>query len=155
MGRRFVFELQAVLDQRLRAEREAQFVLAQVQQERLGIEAELSDLRDRVASDRAAARAMMVGRVSSTALREHVAGELGADRRARALALKLAGVQKRIDSARALLRGASVQREAIERLRERRYEAWREAQAKDEQLELDDLMVMRAGLRSGEHGAEE
>lgn len=145
MARRFVFELQVVLEQRRRAERDAQGVLAAAQNERAGVEAELSELRGLVEAERDVARELMVGRVSARSLREHVAGELGADRKARALALKLAGVQKRIDKARELLRQASVGREAIEKLRERRFAAWANELEKAERLEVDDLFVMRRG----------
>lgn len=145
MARRFVFELQAVLEQRRRAERNAQALLAQVQRERSEIEAQMGSLREAVEAEREVTRGLMVGRVSVRSLREHVAGELGSDRKARALALKLAGVQKRVDRAQALLREAAVHREAIERLRDRRYKAWLAELEKAERLEQDDLSVMRRG----------
>lgn len=145
MARRFVFELEVVLEQRRRVERDALGVLAMAQNERAAVEAQMAALRGVVEAERDVARGLMVGRVSARSLREHVAGELGADRRARALAVKLAGVQTRIDKARELLRQASVQREAIEKLRERRYEAWVSELEKAERLELDDLFVMRRG----------
>jgi flagellar export protein FliJ len=137
--------LQVVLEQRRRLERDALGVLAMAQNERASVEAELAELRGVVEAERDVARGLMLGRVSARSLREHVAGELGADRRARALAVKLAGVQKRVDRARELLRRASVQREAIEKLRERRYRAWVDELEKAERLELDDLFVMRRG----------
>lgn len=152
MARRFVFVLQVVLDQRRRRERDAQGVLAAVQGEQLRIEQQMADLRTEVEAEREVARGLMVGRLSARSLREHVAGELGADRRARALAVKLAGVRKRVDRARELLRQASVQREAIERLRERRYRAWMLEIDKAERVELDDLAVM---WRGHEESAEE
>lgn len=145
MSRRFVFELAAVLEQRTRIERDAQGVLAALQRERQAIEDQLADLRRGVEADRQAARDLMVGRVLAASLREHVAGELGADRRARELALKLAGVQRRIEKAREALRQASVQRQAIESLRDRRLAAWKQEQERSERLEIDDLMVMRRG----------
>lgn len=145
MARRFVFELQVVLEQRRRAERDAQGVLAMAQNERAAVEAEMAELRGVVEAERDVARELMVGRVSARSLREHVAGELGADRKARALAVRLAGVQKRIDRARELLREASVRREAIDKLRERRYRAWADGLEKAERLEVDDLFVMRRG----------
>lgn len=145
MARRFVFELQAVLEQRRRSERNAQALLATVQRERSDVEAEIARLRLAVEAERDVSRSLMVGRVSARSLREHVAGELGADRKARALAIKLAGVQKRADRARELLREAAVRREAIERLRERRYRAWVAELEIAERREQDDLMVMRRG----------
>lgn len=145
MTRRFTFELEVVLEQRRRVERDALGVLAMAQNERVAVEAEMEELRGAVEAERDVARGLMVGRVSARSLREHVAGELGADRKARALAVKLAGVQKRIEKARELLRQASVQREAIEKLRERRYAAWVNELEKAERLEMDDLFVMRRG----------
>lgn len=152
MTRRFTFELEVVLEQRRRVERDALGVLAMAQNERVSVEAEMEELRGAVEAERDVARGLMVGRVSARSLREHVAGELGADRKARALAVKLAGVQKRIEKARELLRQASVQREAIERLRERRYAAWANELEKAERLEVDDLMVMRRGLSESVEG---
>ncbi|NRA57933.1 MAG: hypothetical protein HRU13_07425 [Phycisphaerales bacterium] len=145
MARRFVFELQAVLEQRHREEQRAQAALAAVQHERLEIERDLADLRLAVEAERDVTRSMMVGRLTANSLREHIAGELGADRKARALAIKLAGVQKRIDAARDVLREASVQHEAINRLREQRLRAWVDELERAERLEVDDLMVMRRG----------
>lgn len=145
MARRFAFELQVVLDQRRRLERDALGVLAMAQNERAAVEAEMAELRGMVEAEREVTRGLMVGRVSARSLREHVAGELGADRKARALAVKLAGVQKRVDKARELLKQASVQREAIEKLRERRYRDWMNELEKAERLEVDDVFVMRRG----------
>ena len=145
MAQRFVFELQAVFEQRRREEQRAQAALAATEHERLEIERELAALRSSVEAERDVARSMMVGQLTATSLREHIAGELGADRRARALAVRLAGVQKRIDAARDVLRQASVQHEAIKRLREQRLRAWMDELEKAERLEVDDLMVMRRG----------
>ena len=150
MARRFVFELQAVLEQRRRDEQRAQAVLAAIQHERLEVERELAELRRSVEAERDATRARMVGRIAPSSLREHVAGELGADRRARALAVRLAGVQKRIDAARQALRVASVRHEAIKGLREKRLRAWSQELEKAERLEVDDLMVMRRGYEGVE-----
>lgn len=152
MARRFVFELEAVLEQRRRDERNAQALLGSVQRERSGVEAQIAELRTTVEAEREVSRSLMVGRVSARSLREHVAGELGADRRARSLAVKLAALQKRVDRARELLREAAVRREAIDRLRERRYRAWVAELEKAERQELDDLAVMRRGHAGAAEG---
>lgn len=145
MARAFEFELEAVLGQRRREERRAQALLAHVERERLDIEARIAQLKRVVEDERDRARRWMTGPVPAASLRERVAGELGADRKARALALQLAGVRRRLESARTLLREASVRREALDRLRERRWRAWLAEQEKAEQREIDDLMVMRGG----------
>ena len=117
-----------------------------------GVEAQIAELRTTVEAEREVSRSLMVGRVSARSLREHVAGELGADRRARSLAVKLAALQKRVDRARELLREAAVRREAIDRLRERRYRAWVAELEKAERQELDDLAVMRRGHAGAAEG---
>lgn len=152
MARRFVFELEAVLEQRRRAERRAQALLAEVQRERGEVEAQLGALGESVEAERNVTRGLMVGRVSAWSLREHVAGEMGADRKARALAVRLAGVQHRVERARELLRQAAVQRQAIERLRERRWRAWQAEMEKAERQEQDDIALMRRGYADGAEG---
>lgn len=145
MARGFVFELESVLEQRRREERRAQSLLAHVEHERVQVERRIGDLAATVESERAAARAWMIGSVPVASLRDRVAGEMGADRKARALAVELAGIRRRLDAARGLLREASVRREALERLRERRFREWLAGREKAEQREIDDLMVMRGG----------
>ena len=44
---------------------------------------------------------------------------------------------------------ASRQRKAVELLRERRYEEWKQARDKAEAAALDELAVMRAGVEVG------
>ncbi|MCW5757616.1 MAG: flagellar FliJ family protein [Phycisphaeraceae bacterium] len=152
MSRRFEFELQAVLEQRCREERRAQALLAHVEAERLRVEASIQEIARSVDAEREAARAWMTGRVPAASLRDRVAGELGADRRARALAVQLAGVRRRLESARGLLREASVRREALDRLRHKRWREWLDTLEKAEQREFDDLMVMRRGRVDGAEG---
>ncbi|GIW73666.1 MAG: hypothetical protein KatS3mg103_0188 [Phycisphaerales bacterium] len=150
MSGRFRFSLQAVLEQRRQAERRAQVVLAGVLAEQLALDGELERLRRAVQAERRRAVEMMQGRVQPAVLRELVAGELGADCKARALAVALAGVRRRAEQARQALREAAVARQAIESLREKRLGEWRQAQVRAELAELDDLSVMRRGLDASE-----
>ena len=68
-------------------------------------------------------------------------------RYAQRLVLELAGVHRRLDAARERLREASRKRQAMERLRERRFAEWRAAQEKAETSALDELAVSAAARK--------
>jgi flagellar export protein FliJ len=164
---KFRFELEAVLKARLAAERQKQLALARLEQERVQIEdyirlcqqqirAETQDLRDHLTSER---------RVHEERWGEALPENAGVDMRAVKLqanaalqqvgeaqraVLQLAGVHKRIDRARLDLLEATTARKAVEALKERRFEAWREAQKKSEAAMLDEISVMRARERNEE-----
>lgn len=161
---RFVFELQAALEQRERVERERQVVVAQLQAEasqleefirgrQRQIEQEKEELRQALVSERAAgASGGMI--VDLDAARRQGAAALGRIREAQQAALRLAGVLRRLDKARLDLLEAARQRKAVELLRDRRYEAWKLDQARREAAAVDELAVMRAGRSAGPGGRE-
>ncbi len=68
-------------------------------------------------------------------------------------AIELAGVHQKIGAARKHLLKATIERKAVERLKERRYEEYRRRQARLEAEELDDLAVMSAGRGEAENAA--
>ena len=63
-------------------------------------------------------------------------------------AAQLAGVHKRLEAARARLLEAVRERRAIERLRERRYEAWLDNLTRRETAELNEIGAVVAARRS-------
>ena len=69
--------------------------------------------------------------------------------RAQRAVLRLKGVHDRLDAARLDLVGLTTKRRAIELLKEQRYEAWRRAVQKREQMELDEIAVLRHGRGNG------
>jgi flagellar biosynthesis chaperone FliJ len=159
---RFVFELQAALEQREREERNRQMVVAQLQRESLeiedairrtqtGIVREKEALRDALRAERAGGLGGVL--VDLDAARRQGAATLGKIREAQQAAIKLAGVLKRLDSARLDLLEAARERKAVELLRDRRYEAWKRDQMCRETAESDELAVMRAGRRDAPHDA--
>lgn len=167
----FVFELEAVLDQRLMVEQQKRLVVAALERERLSIEGvirgcqraitrERDDLRARLRtaqrdgrgetlrSDLGAAAAGGDG-LDMRSVRLQAAASLQFVAKAQRAVLQLAGVCKRLDAARLELLGAATRRKAVELLRERRREEWRTEQARREDAALDELNVMRAS-RSGD-----
>src|SRR5690606_889817 len=130
---RSVFELQAALEQRQRAERDRQLVVAGLQHEATEIEdfiratqkeiiREKEELRTALHVERAAGSAPEAMLVDLDAARRQGSAALGKIREAQQAAIRLAGVLKRLDSARLDLLEAARQRKAVELLRDRRYE---------------------------------
>jgi len=168
---KFRFELEAVLKARLAAERQKQLALARLEQERLQIEdyirtcqrqirAETQDLRDHLANEREASIEQRReswrgdtndgGGVDIRAVKLQASAALHQVGEAQRAVLQLAGVHTRIERARLELLEATTARKAVEALKERRFEAWREAQNKSEAAMLDEISVMRARHRNEE-----
>ncbi len=59
--------------------------------------------------------------------------------------------QQDTEAARTRLQQAWRDREAIERLRERHYEEWRQEEARRERRELDEIGAIRAALATVDH----
>lgn len=160
---RFIFKLQPVIEQRLRVEREHQRRVADLERERLALEAEIAghqrsivaernDLRSRLFEERGGTR------VDLGQVRQQAHASLGLIARAQRAVVRLAGVQHRLEAARLELIKATAARRGVEVLRERRYEAWRFEQDRRESQSLDEMAVMRAGRareRGGSAGGQE
>jgi flagellar biosynthesis chaperone FliJ len=166
---RFVFKLEALITQRRAAEREAQLDVARLESERLLLEATLREIRASLDLERdewrtrlhgpatgpATGRSTGLGTESSTGpdgaqggvdvslVRLQASASLHQVRKAQQTAVRLAGVLTRLEQARLRLVHAASERKAVERLRERRYEAWRFAEQKREDAALDEFTVMR------------
>jgi flagellar export protein FliJ len=154
---RFVFPLEAALEQRQRLERDRQIVVAQLQREASLLEdrirviqgeivREKQELRSAVDAERAG------GVVDLASARRQGAASLARIREAQGLALQLAGMLKRLDQARLDLLEAARRRAAVQMLRDRRYDEWKRQQSRRETSELDEIAVMRAGRQSAAHG---
>ncbi|MBK7405777.1 MAG: flagellar FliJ family protein [Phycisphaerales bacterium] len=150
---KFTFELEALLEQRRREERDRMRALGVLEQERLAIEraaaslgAALRDEREALRAELAGGRSVDLGRV-----RLQSGASLHGVRRTHELALSAAAVLKRLDAARVELLHATTRRRAVEKLRERRLEAWIAGQRRLEAMALDELITSRFG--GGEQGA--
>ncbi len=144
---RFAFKLEPVLQQRTREERERQKALADLQRQRASLEDEIrgcqraidqekADLRDLLGAGSGGAVDLRGARMQAGASLHHMA-------RAQRAVLRLAGLHRRIELARAELLEATKRRKAVENLRERRFDEWKREQDATEARELDDLSVMR------------
>lgn len=152
---KFRFELEAVLKARLAAERQRQLALARLEQERVRIEdvirlcqrqirAETQDLRDHLANEHADKTEAWQGGVDIRAVKLQANAALHQVAEAQRAVLQLAGVHRRIDAARLELLAATTARKAVEALRDRRLEAWRDGVRRSEAAAIDEISVMRA-----------
>jgi flagellar export protein FliJ len=150
---RFVFELEAVLKQRLAEERERQLAVAALEREKSQLEdlirsyqrdltSERDELRDQLDATRTGAATLDLRGV-----RFQAGASLRLVTLAQRAVLQLAGVHKKIDAARLLLLQATTRRKGVEMLKERRYDEWRLEQKKKEEAALDELNVVRASRR--------
>lgn len=156
---RFIFELAAVLKHRLAVERERQLVVASVEGERQRLEAQIrgyqaeivrekEELRDQLMRERVAGEGVGIGAgtpVDLRGVRFQAAAGLRLVAKAQHSVIQLAGVHKRLDAARLELLRATTKRKAVETLRDRRYDAWRQEQARKEAAAMDELAVTRYG----------
>ncbi len=141
---RFRFELEAVLQHRLRLEQEQQRVVAELESSRATLEGTIRSCQDGLVRERTEMRAMLESSdIRGAKFQSGAAGRLVAT--AQRAVLELAGVHKRLEAARAALLEATKSRKAVELLKERRLEEWRYQQARREAEAIDEIAVMRAG----------
>lgn len=151
----FRFELEPVLDQRTRVERDRQRAVAELERERLGLEDRIRGKQALLGDAKRHLRAELAGpdgggggrRLQPHGVRLQATASLHLVAEVQRLALTLAGVHKRLEAARALLLEATMRRKAVELLRKRRYDEWRRAEARREAAETDDIVTGRACRR--------
>jgi flagellar export protein FliJ len=145
---RFIFELEAVLKQRLAEEREHQLAVAALEREKSLLESSIRAYQQDLSVERDELRDQLASGPATLDLRG-VRFQAGASLRLIALAqravLQLAGLHKRLDAARLKLLQATMRRKGVEMLKERRLEEWKLRQKKAEEAALDELNVVRAG----------
>lgn len=148
---RFVFSLEAALEKRRRIERERQLVVAKLERTRVDLDERVRAVQGRLTQERNDMRSLLgpggagIGRVVVSSVRLQATAGLHGLAELRALAIELAGVMKRLESARAQLTAAAVARKAVEKLRQQQLERWKAEEARRESAELDDLTLMRFG----------
>jgi len=148
---RFKFQLEGVLEHRKNIEEEKQRALAAVLSEMQRLRNDLADL-DQVARGAVAdlRQNRLTGPLDMSFLAAHRRFTGSVQRKALAIAQKMALVQRQIDEARASLAEAAKQRKIIEKLRERQLERWQSLQHRQEMDELDDIGMQLAFRQLGE-----
>jgi flagellar export protein FliJ len=158
----FKFRLQPVLEQRERIEQEKQRRFSELERERIAIEETMRacqqnirnakvDLRDRLGGNGGSGAMVVIPEV-----RAQANASLHMEAKARQTAMALAGAYKRLEYARAELLRAATDRRAVELLRDRWHEEWRQAERRADAARVDEagmqLYVRRQMQEQGEHG---
>ena len=160
---RFIFPLQALLDQRESVERTRQLAVAAIERERLELEGRIASCQDQIRSHKGDLRDLLAGTsaeglqsgVDTRTVRLQASASLHAQASAQRLALQLAGVYRRLQTAQVELRKATTARKAVEVLKQRRFEAWKREQSRRETAALDELATMAAGRATPTQDADE
>jgi flagellar export protein FliJ len=158
VAKRFVFNLEAVLDRRTALEETERRKVAELERERLALEdrirafqraigAARQDLRAEL--DSAGARGAPARPVSLHAVRMQAGASLHLVTRAQQSVLQLAGVHRRLDTARLDLLKAAADRKAVELLKSKRFEEWKIACARAEARENDEIGVLQYSRNEG------
>ena len=92
----------------------------------------------------------LMGDLDMPDLRGHAVSTMRLMREAHRVLLELAGVHRQLEGSRARLADAAKERQAIEHLRDRRWEEWRDGQRRAEVALLDELAVTAVAR----HGSE-
>src|SRR5688572_9817014 len=142
---KFVFQLDAVLRHRKMIEEQRQRELGAVQTVMAAMGAELrsideaaKDVADEVRNNR------LTGTLDMTFLAAHRRYLLAMQRKAVALAQRMAAQQQLVDSARRQLAEAAKQRKIIEKLKERQHERWKFEQSRKELEQLSEVNMQLA-----------
>lgn len=156
MARGFVFELEAVLEQRRRAEKDRQRALAEERARQVAAQQRVEQVHEMMRRGQDDLRGILTpggGPLALASVRMQATSGLHAIVLLQRAAIELAGINKRVEAARAALLQATIARKGVETLRERRYRAWKMEQERREAAELDDLNVMRHGRRGDDEAA--
>lgn len=146
---KFVFPLEAVLKQRKAAEERKQRAVAVLEAERLAIEEEIRACQLAIRQERDDLRRILheeqrEGGVDLRGARMQASAALRMVAKTHDGVTRLAAVASRIDAARLELIDAMRRRRAIEIMKERQFEEWRQAGNRADALATDELAVMRA-----------
>lgn len=157
---KFIFQLQALLDQRSHAERQKQLAVAAVERQRVDLESRVTDRQSEIRSHKSDLRSLLstpgTRGVDFRTVRIQANASLHAQLTTHRLALQLAGLYQRLDLARKELREAATRRRAVELLKQKRFEAWKREQNRLETDELDEIAMsrqQRSGTRQQEDPA--
>ncbi len=150
---RFIFTLAALLEQRKHVERSHQLAVAAIERERAQLESRISSCQQQIRSHKFDLRNLLSGEnleanqrgVDTRTVRLQASASLHAQAGAQRLALQLAGVYRRLETARNELRRAATARKAVEVLKDRRFEQWKMEQNRKENAAMDELAIIAAG----------
>lgn len=137
----FRFELDTLLTKVRRHEDEAQRDLAKRLRERMILQAQIQEDQGAISQAKRNLSDVLVGTVDLSRVRQFAqfSGEI--TQRAQSIVVRLAGLERQITKHRELLAVAVRHRKAIELLYQRRYDAWKLRQARQQTAEMDEIAL--------------
>ncbi|MCC7407144.1 MAG: flagellar export protein FliJ [Phycisphaeraceae bacterium] len=140
----FVFALEAVLRHRKIIEEQRQRDLAMQLRHRMILQDQLRSMQETISRSRYQMADALQGRVNLAAVGSFALYSSQVSQRAQTIIREIVNVEARVDHARQLLLAATRSRQALELLKERRYDQWRRAQERRRTAELDEIALRRA-----------
>lgn len=137
---KFRFQLDGVLKKRRHFEQQRQRELAIRIRHLVECQSDLARLNDTVKQTNDDVRQHhLTGVLDMSFLAAHRRFMLAMQRQATSIAQKIVAAQQQVDVARGALAEAAKARKAIEKLREKRFEQWRDELSRKEATELDEV----------------
>jgi flagellar FliJ protein len=144
---KFDFQLEGVLRERKNAEQQRQREVAVVQTKFAALQAELRELDQTVrAAEQELRDKRLLGRLDLSFLAAHRRFSFAMQRKALGLAQNIATVQVKLNEMQRKLIEAVKRRKAIEKLKEKQFQRWREEKARHEMLEMDEVALQMGRL---------
>lgn len=142
---RFIFNLEGVLRQRKHLEQEKQRVMAEKLKVVTELQIALRKLQETMQTSNEDVRQnRLVGRLDMSFITAHRRFVASIMRQSQGMVQKIALAQRAADVARAELVEAARGRKAIEKLKEKQFQRWREKQARLEAAQMDEIGMQLA-----------
>jgi flagellar FliJ protein len=135
----FEFKLETLLEHRRQLEDEAQRDLARHMRERMILQNQLRTMQQTIVAAKRDLAGDLIGRVDLDRVSQFARYSGQTTQRAQAIVHRMSALERQVDLARQKLLAATRDRRAIELLRNRQYEKWRDAQQRKEAVQLDEL----------------
>jgi flagellar FliJ protein len=136
---RFVFKLEALLEQRRREEQQCQRALAERAAAVNAAEEAIRIANESIVTGQDDVRRHLMGSLDMGFLTAHRRFMVAIQRQIAELMTKLAAARNNLEQARVQLAEAAKRRKAIEKLRERQFDRWRADQARREAALADEI----------------
>lgn len=140
---KFQFELESLLLKRRSQERDRRRELAAALKQRMDLQDQLRQMQNTIVESKQELGQGLVGTVDMDRVSGFARYSGQVTQRAHASVSQLAGIERRVEAARATLLEATRQRKALEKLREQRYTAWKRANERSEAERLDEIAIQQ------------
>lgn len=140
---KFVFQFEALLTTRRNTEEQRQRELGEVMRKRTDMLTELSTIQSTIRQSKTELSDALTGRVDMTRVGQFARYSASSSARAMAVVSKLAQVEREVEAARQRLLQSVKERKAIELLKKRRLEEFKQQAERVEAEALDEMAVQR------------